>query len=364
MTTAKLAELIANVLPEHFEIDYGLFPGYEMTLDDIVGKIIGSDSNVVRRAVAELLEDENAGEEDFYFLGQEYMRAQSSFDSEEHERCYVVGSWRRIADELTHGQRYFNDAARGFFERLIEEALGAVDPQRPGTPAVVTTHDAGTSFYRARVALNVLDAQRFSKNPEAELGVAPNERAANNRMSAAGVSLLYVSKHIDTCIAEVRPSIGDTVVVGRFQSTKPMRFFDFTVLDRWLAYQPLSLLDASYRSRAELRLLLRYLHHEISLPARANDTNYVATQALAESIRGEKNWAFDGIAFQSVQHKGGVNYVLFDRSASESIHWQGRRPTFHLEISSEDVSQHLVEGVHFSHKQQDKYATFKPYENP
>lgn len=352
LTAATIARLIAEILPEHFEIDYQLHPGYEMTLDEIVGRAIGSDSEVIRRAVAEALEDENAGEEDFYWPGQEYMRAQSPFDSEDHERWYVVGSWRRIADELAHGQRYFNDAARGFFERLIEEALGAVDPERPGTPAVVTIHDAGTSFYRARVAADELDARRILEDPEAGLGVAPRERAANNRMSPAGVPLLYVSKHVDTCIAEVRPSIGDTVVVGRFESTKPLRFFDFTMLDRWLAYEPLSLLDASYRGRSELRILLHYLHDEISRPVRAGDTGYVPTQALAEFIRGEKNWGFDGIAFQSVQHQGGVNYVLFDRGLPESIHWHGWHPTFHVQICREEVYRHVVERVHFIHRRQ------------
>lgn len=349
LTPKRIAGFIGKHLPTYFEPDYGLYPGYEMTLDDVVGEVIGCRSEAVRRAVAACLEDANAPEDDFFFLGQEYCRTRSPFDSEDHERWYVVGSWRRIADELTHGQRFFNDGARTFFEWLIGEALDATDAERPGMPALITTHGVGTSFYRSRIASNAWEARSFAESPDVNLGAPPKERAANNRMSAAGIPLLYVSREIDTCIAEVRPSIGDTVVVGRFQSTEPLKFFDFTALNRWLKHEPLSIFDPSYQKRLEYRMLLKYLHEEISRPVRANDTDYVITQALAEFIRYEKRWAFDGIAFQSVQRNGGVNYVLFDRGAPENIHRPDWRPTFHLAIESDSVSLHIVDSVYYGH---------------
>lgn len=350
LTPARIAGFIGKYLPKHFEPDYGLNPGYEMTLDDVVGQAIRCRSEAIRRAIAACLEDADAGEDDFFFPGQEYCRTASPFESEDQERRYVVGSWRLIAYELTHGQRFFNDAARTFFEWLIEEALDAKNPERPGTPALVTTHGVGTSFYRSRIASDEREALSFAVNPEVALGAAPKEHAANNRMSPAGIPLLYVSREIDTCIAEVHPSIGDNVVVGRFQSTEPLKFFDFTALNRWLKHEPLSLFDPSYQKRSEHRTLLKYLHEEISRPVRANDTDYVVTQALAEFIRYEKKWAFDGIAFQSVQRKGGVNYVLFDRGAPESFHGPDWSPTFHLEIATDAVSLHVVESVHYCHK--------------
>ncbi|NOV27861.1 RES domain-containing protein [Cupriavidus necator] len=350
MTPKRIAEFIGKHLPNHFEPDYGLYPGYERTLDEVVGEAIGCRSDFIRRAVSECLEDASAAEEDFYCPGQEYRRTGSPFDSEEHERWYVVGAWHRIADELTHGQRFFNDGARSFFEGLIDEALNATDPKRPGTPALVTIHGVGTRFYRSRIADSAHEAKSFADSPDVALGAAPKERAANNRMSPAGIPLLYVSRELDTCIAEVRPSIGDTVVVGQFQSTEPLKFFDFTALNRWLKHEPLSLFDPNYQKRSEYRLLLRYLHEEISRPVRANDTDYVVTQALAEFIRYEKNWSFDGIAFQSVQRKGGVNYALFDRGAPEHIHRPEWRPTFHLSIESDAVTVHVVDSVDYRHK--------------
>jgi hypothetical protein len=350
LTPGRIASFIKTDLPKYFEPDIGLYPGYELKLDDVVGLAIGCDSKVVRRAIAACLEEVNAYEDDFFFQGQEYCRTASPFDSEDHERWYAVGSWHHIAYELAHGQRFFNDDARSFFEWLIGEALDAEDPERPGTPALVTIQSAGTSFYRSRIASNEREAKSFAENPEVALGAAPKERAANNRMSPAGIPLLYVSRETDTCIAEVRPSIGDTVVVGRFQSTAPLNFFDLTALNRWLKHKPLSLFDPCYQKRSEHRMLLKYLHEEISRPVRASDTDYLMTQALAEFIRYEKKWAFDGIAFQSVQCKNGVNYALFDRGAPESFHSPDWRPTFHLEIASDAVSLHVVESVNYCHK--------------
>jgi len=350
LTPERIARFIREDLPNHFQLDHGLYPGYELTLDDVVGCAIRCGSDTVRRAVSAYLKDSNSDDNDFYWPGQEYCRIPSPFESEEHERWFAVGPWHHIANELTHGRRFFNDTARSFFECLIGEALKAQDPDHLGTPALVTVLDAGTAFYRSRIASSELEARSFAENATVALGAAPKERAASNRMSPAGVPLLYVSREIDTCIAEVRPSIGDTVVVGHFKSTAPLKFFDFTMLSRQLQHTPLSFFDPDYQKRSEHRMLLEYLHEEIARPVRASDTEYVVTQALAEFIRYDEKWAFDGIAFQSVQCKGGVNYVFFDRGAPEAMVAPDWHPTFHLAISTDAVSLHVIEGVHYSHK--------------
>lgn len=350
LTPERIARFIRQHLPEHFRVDHGRHPGYEMSLDDVVGSAIGCRSDAVCRAISEHLEDTNADEEDFYWPGQEYCRAPSPFESQDHQRWYAVGPWHHIAHDLVHGRRFFNENARSFFEWLIGEALEAEDPERPGVPALVTTLDIGADFYRSRIASGEQEAQTFAENPAVALGAAPKERAANNRMSPAGVPLLYVSREVDTCIAEVRPSIGDTVVVGRFWSTAPLKFFDFTKLGRGLKHATLSIFDPSYRKRSEHRLLLEYLHEEIARPIRLGDTDYVMTQALAEFIRYDQRWAFDGIAFRSVQREDGVNYVLFDRGPPEAMVAPDWRPTFHLAISTAAVSTHAIEGVLYRHK--------------
>lgn len=350
ISSEEIAERVKKYLPMHFELDLGHFPGYELKLKDIVGLTIRCESPDVHREVAACLEIDTDDDEDFYWKGQEYCAKSSPFESEEDEREYAISHWRAVAQELTHGRRFFNDTAHSFFDWLISEALAVKNPGQPDLPALATTIEPGTSFYRARVARDEKESRSFAANPQTELGAAPKERAANNRMSPAGISLLYVAREYQTTIAEVRPSIGDLVAVGKFKSTKQLRVFDFSMLSRSMKLNTLSYLDASFKRRSDMQMLLKYLHEEIARPIRASDTDYVVTQVLAEFIRYEKKWKFDGIAFQSVQRKGGLNYVLFDRSEPEELAASNGAPKFHLSIDAGDVSMYTIEGVSYNHE--------------
>jgi len=349
LTPRRIANFIREHLPKHFEVDRGIYPGYEMSLDDLLAKAIVCDSQVVCRSIAQFLEDSRAGEDDFYWPGQCYSRTRSPFDSQEHERWFVMGEWQQITRELVHGRRFFNSRAHRFFESLIGEALAA---RREGqdAAAVMTEIEPGTSFYRARLASGLAEARKFADNPAADLGAPPKERAANNRMSAAGVPLLYVSADPHTCIAEIRPSIGDTIAVGKFNSTAALKFFDFNALSHRLEHEPLSFFESDYQKRDHHRTLLHYLHEEIARPVRSSDIDYVMTQALAEYIRDHQPGAFDGISFRSVQREGGVNFVLFDNSKNSSLSDPDWRPTFSLAIEPRDVEFHEVEAVTYRSK--------------
>lgn len=348
LTPERIADFIRKDLPKHFMLDDDLYPGYALSLEKVVSKAIRCEDESVCKAVAAHLVDPNADEENFYWGGQEYRRTPSPFESQEHERWYVVGDWDHIAHELTHGQRFFNHKVERFFEGLIFEALHAEAADHTGTSPVIKMLPAGTEFYRARLANNGVEAKNIQDNPIVELGAPPKERAANNRMNPAGIPLLYVADDTKTCIAEVRPSIGDVVVVGRFRSTKCLKFFDFTALDGNLSHTSLSLFDPAYEERSQRRQLLKYLHDEIAKPVRTSDTDYVVTQALAEFIRYEKEQLFDGIIFRSVQNEGGINYVLFDKNIDlRSMHASNWHPQFDLEISIGCTSLHKVTAVQY-----------------
>jgi hypothetical protein len=346
LTSRTIAETIKDKLSDHFAIDFGLYPGYEMTLSQIIGHAIHSESEAVCNAVAERLIDTDADEEQFYFHGQEYCRASSRFESEEHERWWIEGEWTQVATELVHGRRFFNTNASRFFESLMAEAMLAGSDAHAHTTAAVKVVPENTCFYRARIAATHAQILEFQKNPSKELGAPPKDRAANNRMSPAGVPLLYVAADAQTSIAEVRPSIGDKVAVGEFISTRHLEFFDFTALTA-LQHKEISWFEPGYRERTDRRLLLEYLHDLIARPVRATDTDYVMTQALAEFIRYYQKQRFDGISFRSVQREGGVNYVIFDRSKPEALQTPDWIPQFDLVVSQEAVSIFEVARVEY-----------------
>lgn len=346
LTSRKIADTIKKHLSEHFAIDYGLHPGYEMGLSRIIGLAIRCESDAVCNAVAERLIDPDANEKDFYFYGQGYCWVSSPFESEEHERWWVEGDWTRIATELVHGRRFFNTNASMFFESLIFEAMRASSRENPNVTAVVKVVPEATRFYRARIASTHGQLLAFQDDPTKELGAPPKDRAANNRMSPSGVPLLYVAADAETGIAEVRPSIGDKVVVAEFVSTRPLEFFDFTALTT-LEHQAISWFEPGYQKRTDRRLLLEYLHDLIARPVRANDTDYVVTQALAEFIRYYDKQRFDGISFRSVQREGGVNYVIFDRSPLEALQIPDWVPQFDLVASKDGVSVFEISRVEY-----------------
>lgn len=156
-------------------------------------------------------------------------------------------------------------------------------------------------------------------------------------MSPAGIPFLYVAEDQCTAVEEVRPSIGDTVVVGKFKATQPLKIFDLTALSGRLVHQQLSFFDPNYETRSHRRTLLDYLHAEISRPAKTNDTDYLMAQAFTEYIRFECDEEFDGVAFRSVQHANGTNYVLFDTASEEEWTWADWKPRFDVEIAPSDV---------------------------
>lgn len=351
----KIAGRIRDNLQRHFEPDIGLYPGYDLTLSQIVSHAIGCDNTVVSEAIASILQDEEPAEESgdsldedsFYYPGQTYSRVRSPFDSEEHERWYVVSDWDHVARDLVHGRRFFNDGAREFFTRLLNEAMAATAQEAPDSTAVMRLLPQGTPIFRSRVSKDEDQTRLFRQQPAQQLGAAPRSVAANNRMSAAGVPVFYGSAELETCIAEVRPSIGDTVVVGQFRTSKTLKLFDFTRLDYRLRHQPLSLLDPKHEQRSMDRTLLSCLHEEIAKPTRSNDTGYVMTQALTEFIRYGRLENFDGVVFQSVQRQNGLNYALFDeddRSALQSLDGLSRFP---VDILSECVTEHVVDALSY-----------------
>ncbi|WP_435815109.1 hypothetical protein ACLMM6_12690 [Xanthomonas campestris pv. incanae] len=104
-----IADLIRVPLETHFEVDVGIYPGYEKNLTDLISKATGCKSAVALNAISNFLEEEfneaSEGESDedaFYWPGQTYSKKKSPFDSEEHERWCVVSDWDHVAHDLVH----------------------------------------------------------------------------------------------------------------------------------------------------------------------------------------------------------------------------------------------------------------------
>ncbi|MFJ9452204.1 RES family NAD+ phosphorylase [Herbaspirillum sp. NPDC101397] len=324
-----LAKISQDVIRKNFKICTKVPSENNFHLREIVSKVIQIKDERFSQIVASYLEtsEGNSKGDQFFCKSYSYSALTLPFKSKRKEQDYLQEQWDAIALSLTHRQRYFNDEAARYFELLFDEA---VKTEHKGlfkvALATVTILKAGFIFYRARKVENQADKGEMQKFPDRALGAPPKERAAHNRMNSSGVPLFYAASDRNTSIAEVRPSIGDEVAICQFQSERALKFFDFCGLNMHRSHPLLSYFIDDYAERKDRRNFLAYLHETIAHPVTSEPSRYIVTQAMAEYLRYKHKENFDGIIFKSVQHSGGINYVIFDESRSHKdvtkLNWQ------------------------------------------
>lgn len=197
---------------------------------------------------------------------------------------------------------------------------------------------AGTLVYRVRVH----GADEAPRSAE-ELGPPPAELVhQSNRMSPAGISMLYVALDRETAIAETLSSASESIsgTLGIFELLEETRVVDFVRLRR-----PPTLFTPE--SNPEDRAPLQFLHslaHEFSLPIARDGrehVEYVPTQVVTEYLRYRyrPKRPVHGVRYRSAKHAPGINLALFlsaEDFAEGTLH-ERRPPRLRL-VSCERVT--------------------------
>ncbi|MGF6410790.1 RES domain-containing protein [Paraburkholderia sp. 32] len=133
-----------------------------------------------------------------------------------------------------------------------------------------------------------------------------------------------------------------TVAVGLFETTRPIRFFDFRNFKNFRAPTKLGYWYEDYEERQICRELLLHLPEVIAKPVREGETGYITTQAMVEFIRHKLAGDFGGVIFSSVQHAGGTNFVVFSDSAvSALLDDLTHEPTFPVKLHDRPQFFHI-----------------------
>lgn len=160
-------------------------------------------------------------------------------------------------------------------------------------------------FYRARLH----EFGQHDAFPLEEMGAPPKNKSNHGRIQPQGQIVLYTATDADTAIAENRPSIESLLTVGEFHPkcgeyirvlnlTRHQDFSD-CIGESSIDYRRLnSILKSVYFSQREFS---RQSHAD--QPGRYLDTIYIS-QLIREN-------GFDGVAYKSLLHKGGINYAFF-----------------------------------------------------
>ena len=135
-------------------------------------------------------------------------------------------------------------------------------------------------------------------------------------MNAHGISVFYGATDPLVALAEIRPPVGSTVVVGRFELVRPVRLLDVEALRS--VYVSGSIFDPEFIHRLARGKFLKWLSQRIVKPVMPDDQpfDYLATQAIADFLATDAKPPLDGIIYPSAQgKKGQCNVVLFHKAA-------------------------------------------------
>lgn len=228
--------------------------------------------------------------------------------------AHLTRSWISLCEIVKYGRRYFV-----FDFRYPKESPFDVDAL--ASPAevlrtisvlgeelgLIWTMPAAAILFRGRP----MEIGQGPFSVASEIGPPPPRNAQSNRMSAAGVTLMYASPELSTVLVETRTESG-ILAVGEFETARPLRLLDLTSIP------PIpSLFDDRV---AHLRESIRFLHvfaKEVSKPAESNfdaHIDYVPTQIVTEYLRFNcrpNGQPLDGILYESSLVSAGKCVALF-----------------------------------------------------
>lgn len=213
--------------------------------------------------------------------------------------------WNDFAKMVTNQRRYtfyklkqFNDAyfsKENGLQDILSELSCVMDSLN-----LYKKLSVNTKLYRCRYVKREEDANSFD-----DLTSPPDDKASENRMNPAGISMFYGSFDSNTVKKEARDSGNKYCVIGEFVTIKDLVILDLTNLPS------LSFWNDNWQ---ELKFIYSF-SKEVSKPI---DTEYklceyVPTQIFSEYVRYccyNKGTRIDGIKFKSSICEG-QNIVLF-----------------------------------------------------
>ena len=269
---------------------------YELIQDQLELELPNDDSGALFKRLLDSLDDIRWCESDPYGLNPFEL---------------AKFSWDEFSRVVKHGRRYFFDDHRPSDSQLLTPARlidTIVDFAERQELFVELTPEV--PLFRART-----HCTGSSCTDPQNLGPPPPEKAKQNRMSPAGIAMLYVSDEPQTALAEIDADC-EEVSVGCFRVTRPALILDLTNIP------PIPSLFAytSDTIESDSREVLAFLHsvkEEISRRVSQDGLvhlKYVPTQIITEYLKclpPIDGRVIEGIKYPSSVSQGHWSAVLF-----------------------------------------------------
>jgi len=230
----------------------------------------GSHDDDPRQFLQSWVEMENQ----FYGTDDEY--------SEEIKRM-----WNEFSEEIVHKNRFFPQ--KKIDTEILSELLEVLSDEVY----------RGNTFFRARIN------EKNIPFPASKMGKPPSEKSKDGRANPKGISYLYLASDPKTAISEVRPTVADTVTVGKFKTKDKMRVANLMSI-KISAFKYGEKLGFYLQHLAFLKILGDELSKAV-VPHK-EELKYIPLQYLCELIKIKK---FDGIIYKS-SLSDGFNFAIFE----------------------------------------------------
>lgn len=265
---------------------------------EIIQELVAPEDDVVADALVDILclRERWAVEHDlampFYQADAGYVRIGPDPDP-------LHDTWRAFVERVKFAGRFFDPEVGRLLEQIFRGIESVTIPGAPTPVRELGRKGEQIVLHRGRGADNEHDVGTILGDPARQLAPPPRNRRRAGRMNAAGIAVFYGAFSEETCVAEVRPSVGGWVVLGRFEVTRPLRLLDLTVFDsnppEGSVFRP-GYLDELRRWR-----FLTVFHELISRPVQPHEEflEYIPTQMVAEYLANVAR--FDGVIYASAQ---------------------------------------------------------------
>lgn len=284
---------------------------YELTEADD-DRVISSLSDALKAGDYYYIPD---GEIAFYSDDATYTPNNEGYEERSH-------TWRLFCSSILHEQRFFNQRALKHLNDIFDGLHLLQDGNSKPAVYTIKPDSASSLFFRSRKARSFSDKERIAKNPAKELGPPPEDLRRAGRMNSSGILTFYGAFDLDTCVAELRPAVGESVLSAQFSLTRPILVLDTTQFSG--KPKGTNIFSENYIERMRLWKFMAQFMYEISQPSLPEDEHldYIPTQVVSEylsqiynfKVNGKKS-KIDAIIYKSAQNENGRNIAIFGSAA-------------------------------------------------
>jgi len=217
---------------------------------------------------------------------EDFVEKEEDFHEGFARKYNLEKAWKEFSKELKSENRFFH--SKGINKKIFLQLLQYLEIKM----------SVDKEYFRTR---NSYRQDMFS--PE-EMGMSSPEKTKNGRANPIGIPYLYLASDQETAINEIRPSLGDTVTVGKFELLKELAVIDLRAVSPFQFVNDEDF-DKLIKEIGFLYKLGQYLSKPIN--PRDIDLDYLPTQYVCEFIK-QAGW--HGVIYGS-SRASGHNITLF-----------------------------------------------------